>query len=226
VWNGSGWMFVSIDARLDVQAVADAQRSEVRVGRAGGIQARVNHLERLRIDILARDVEGALINRTGERMSVRLVSSDRTADRTELAQFDAARAMYFAAVTISKPGGYSVDIETETGGPARKAHVDVECAQGYVQNGAECSAEAGKMQAVVGGTIGAVFLVVVVLGLGLLYKNRAHALRFALSFFKREFLLVYKMTTELWDITSDRMPAAAHSVPSVSLRWRDRVHRR
>ena len=43
----------------------------------------------------------------------------------------------------------------------------------------------------------------------LLYKNRAHALRFLVSFFKGEFMLVLKTMVELWDITSDRMPRIA-----------------
>jgi hypothetical protein len=50
------------------------------------------------------------------------------------------------------------------------------------------------------------------LALFLLYKNRQHALRFALSFVKREFQLVFKSMAELWDITSDGMRAPKHSV--------------
>jgi hypothetical protein len=60
-------------------------------------------------------------------------------------------------------------------------------------------------QTIVGGTIGGVFVAVGVSGGWLLYKNRAHAVRFLVSFFKREFLLVVKTMAELWDITSDRM---------------------
>jgi hypothetical protein len=60
-------------------------------------------------------------------------------------------------------------------------------------------------QTIVGGTIGGVFVSVGGSGGWLLYKNRAHAVRFLVSFFKREFLLVVKTMAELWDITSDRM---------------------
>jgi hypothetical protein len=227
VWNGSGWMFVSIRARLDVQAVADAQLSEVSLGSVHGAETWANHLEAVEIAVVARDVDGAPIHRTGERIVVRIVSTDRMVNQTEIAQFDATRAVYFVEVTIGQPGEHAVFIETEAGEPVRKARIWVACVNGYAEVRGECvEVETGEVQAVVGGTIGAVFLIVVVLGLGLLHKNRAHALRFALLFFKREFLLVYKMMTQLWDICGDGMPAAAHSVPSFLLRWRGRVHRR
>ena len=71
---------------------------------------------------------------------------------------------------------------------------------------------ANDVEKIVGGTIGAVLLVVLVLALGLLYKNRTHALRFALSFFQREFLLVVKTMAELWDVTSDRTRSAKPTV--------------
>jgi hypothetical protein len=115
VWNGSGWRFPSIDARLDVQAVADAQLSEVRLGGARSADILVNHLEKTEIVVLARDVDGASINRTGERIVVRVVSADRTANQTEVAQFDATRTVYFVTVTIAQYGFFFVHPRGETG---------------------------------------------------------------------------------------------------------------
>ena len=96
VWNGIGWQFASIDARLQIHAVADAQRSEVRVGREnevdlpGGV-VEVSHLDQLVVEIGARDVDGAPIHRMGERIAVQIVSLERKPNLTELAQFDADR---------------------------------------------------------------------------------------------------------------------------------------
>ncbi len=207
VWNGSGWMFSSIDARLDVQAVADAQLSEVRLGVASSADILVNHLEKTEIVVLARDVDGASINRTGERIIVRIVSADRTANQTEVAQFDATRTVYFVTVTIAQPGEHAVLIETdaEDGRSAAKARIRVVCAKGYGQGAGACTQDTSMAQTIVGGTIGGVFVAVGASGGWLLYKNRAHAVRFLVSFFKREFLLVVKTMAELWDITSDGM---------------------
>jgi hypothetical protein len=96
VWNGIGWQFASIDARLQIHAVADAQRSEVRVGRANevdlpGSVVEVSHLDQLVVEIGARDVDGAPIHRMGERIAVQIVSLERKPNLTELAQFDADR---------------------------------------------------------------------------------------------------------------------------------------
>ena len=90
VWSGSGWQFASIDARLQIHAVADAQRSEVRVGRANevdlpGSVVEVSHLDQLVVEIGARDVDGAPIHRMGERIAVQIVSLERKPNLTELA---------------------------------------------------------------------------------------------------------------------------------------------
>jgi hypothetical protein len=219
VWNGSGWMFASIDARLDVQAVADAELSEVRLGGASSADILVNHQEKMEIVILARDVDGAPINRTGERIDVRIVSADRTASQTEVAQFDATRAMYFVIVTIAKPGEHAVLIETdaEDSRSAAKARIRVVCAKGYWQGAGACTDETSMTQMILGGTIGGVFVVVGASGGWLLHKNRAHALRFLVSFYKREFSLVFKTMAELWDIASDGtvVDAPNHRMPSV-----------
>ena len=227
VWNGSGWQFASIDARLDVRALADAQQSEVRVGsasnssRPGSAAVVVNHLEKVAVEIVAHDVDGALINRTGETITVRMVRSDRTANVTELAQFDAARGVYFVSAAISTPGEYLVLLDTDAQTPAAsKATVRVVCAKGYRQDGGTCTEETSETQMIVGGTIGGVFVLVGASGGWLLYKNRAHALRFLVSFFKSEFLLVFKTMNELWDITGDRMPRiAACRACSCPLGW-------
>ncbi len=207
VWNGSGWRFASIDARLDVQAVADAQLSEVRLGGACSADILVNHLEKTEIVVVARDVDGASINRTGERIVVRIVSADRTTNQTAVAQFDATRAVYFVRVTIAQPGEHAVFIDTdaEDGRSAAKARIRVVCAKGYGQGGGVCTQDTSMAQTIVGGTIGGVFVAVGGSGGWLLYENRAHAVRFLVSFFKRGFLLVVKTMAELWDITSDRM---------------------
>lgn len=92
VWNGSGWRFPSIDAQLEVRAVADAHQSEVRVeiesdpSRPEGGVLVANHLEALMVEIVARDINGVPIKRMGERIAVRFVGSDG-ASRTELAKF-------------------------------------------------------------------------------------------------------------------------------------------
>jgi hypothetical protein len=83
---------------------------------------------------------------------------------------------------------------------------------GFTETDQNCVEAATDVERIVVGTIGVVFLVVLVLALGLLYKNRAHALRFALSFFQREFLLVFKTMAELYDITSDRTRSPKHTV--------------
>jgi hypothetical protein len=216
VWNGSSWMFMSIEASLKVEAVADAQLSQVSLGSERRAEVLVNHKEQTEIVVCARDVDGASINRTGENIIVRIVSADRRANRTEVAQFDAARSVYFVTVTIAQPGEHAVLIETdaEDGRSAAKARIRVACAKGYGQDAGACTEEASKTQMILGGTIGGVFVVVGASGGWLLYKNRAQALRFLVSFFKGEFMLVFKTMTELWDITTDcivpnrRMPSA------------------
>jgi hypothetical protein len=90
VWSGSGWQFASIDARLQIHAVADAQQSEVRVGRANevdlpGSVVEVSHLDQLVVEIGARDLDGAPIHRMGERIAVQIASLERKPNLTELA---------------------------------------------------------------------------------------------------------------------------------------------
>jgi hypothetical protein len=156
----------------------------------------VNHKEQTEIVVCARDVDGASIKRTGENIIVRIVSADRRANRTEVARFDADRSVYFVTVTIAQPGEHTVLIETEDGRSAAKARIRVACAKGYGQDAGACTEEASKTQMILGGTIGGVFVVVGASGGWLLYKNRAHALRFLVSFFKGEFMLVFKTMVE------------------------------
>ena len=236
VWNGTDWRYLSIAGAFDVISVAYASSSQLVLQESRVIR----HLETMRVEISARDVDGFLIDRSGERITVVVQSPDGSRlpvptqfeEATDLQPGAGEYVAVVDAVRHSMPGEYKVfacaEAEVLSSGsgkwsdPSRTAmcptgsasgnyeSYTVVCASGYVQTGGECSAEADKVQAVVGGTIGVVFLIVVVLALGLLYKNRAHALRFVLSFFKREFLLVFKMMMELWDITSDRMPAETH----------------
>ena len=80
----SRWAFFTIRGTLDVRSVADAQRSEVRLGDAAGGGASVSHLQPVEVVIMARDVDGMSINRTGERITVRVVSVDHQRKRIAL----------------------------------------------------------------------------------------------------------------------------------------------
>jgi hypothetical protein len=212
-FNGTMWRWVSILGTFDVRAVADAGLSEVRLRNptapaSVSFDGRVNHLDSLRISILARDVDGHAINRTGEQLAVTLVpvSSYGGSNATEIAQHDGATGQYFVLFRITAPGDHAVFVkEAHTGLSARRATFRVVCAIGFVETDRQCLEEVSKVQIIVGGTIGAVFLVVAVLAVFLLYQNREHALRFALSFLKREFFLVSKSMMELWDILGDSM---------------------
>ena len=203
VWNGSGWQFASIGWRLEVQAVADAQRSEVRVGREyeasppGDVAFEANHLEQLVVTIAARDADGAPINRTGERITVCFVSAQGTTP-VELARFDAASAVYVVRATIPQPGEYVLLLGTDANAAEPStARVLVVCAMGYTEIESVCSEEVSKQQLIVGGTIGGMFLLVGAVGIYLLRKHRAHARRFILSFLKVEALLTFKVGVEL-----------------------------
>ena len=217
VWNGSGWQFASIDARLQIHAVADAQQSEVRVGRENevdlpGSVVEVSHLDQLVVEIGARDVDGAPIHRMGERIAVQIVSLECKPNLTELAQFDADRVppVYVARISIAQPGEYLVrlDTDTDTAGSS-KASVRVVCAKGYSELERMCSQEVSKTQLYVGCAIGGMFVVVGAAGIHLLYTHRAHARLFVLSFLKMEVLLAFKAATETWDIAGDRACAAS-----------------
>jgi hypothetical protein len=209
-FNGSAWRWASIRGTFDVNAVADPERSDVKLSVQTASTsvplkgaATVNHLDSMRIAILARDVDGNAINRAGEQI---VVTIGGTSNTTEVAQYDAAAGQYFVLVRITTPGDHAVLVlEVETGKEVRKGTFHVVCVAGFTETDQTCVEAASAVEKIVGGTIGAVFLVVLVLALGLLYKNRSHALRFALSFFQLEFLLVVKTMAELWDIASDRM---------------------
>jgi hypothetical protein len=210
VWNGSGWRFASIAARLDVRAVADAQQSEVRVrsasdsSRPGSAAVVVNHLEKVAVEIVARDVDGALINRTGETITVRVVRSDRTANVTELAQFDVGRGVYFVSAAIGTPGEYVVLLDTDAHTPAAsKASVRVVCADGYTELQHACSQTDATRDIILGSIFGA--LVLGFLGL-LVHMIRVHRDRwraFLLSFLRHEGVVALKVLFELWDISGD-----------------------
>jgi hypothetical protein len=210
VWNGSGWQFASIDARLDVHAVADAQQSEVRVGsasdpsRPGRAAVVVNHLEKVAAEIVARDVDGTLINRTGEAITVRVVGSDRTADLTELAQFDATRGVYFVSTAIGTPGEYVVLLDTDAYTPASsKASIRVICADGYTELHHVCSQTDATRKIILGCIFGA--LVLGFLGL-LVHMIRVHRDRwraFLLSFLIHEGVVALDILFELWDVSGD-----------------------
>jgi hypothetical protein len=208
-FNGSAWRWASIRGTFDVKAVADPERSDVQLSvqtAAASVPfkgtATVNHLDSLRIAILARDVDWNAISRAGEQI---VVTIGGTSNTTEVAQYDAAAGQYFVLVRITTPGDHAVFVlEVQTGKEVRKGTCHVVCVAGFTETDQTCVEAASAVEKIVGGTIAAVFLIVLVLGLGLLYKNRAHALQFALSFFQLEFLLVFKTMAELWDVTADR----------------------
>ena len=200
VANSTAWQYEPINGTLDVQAVADAQLSEVSLGSVHGAETRVNHLEALEIVVMARDVDGAPINRTGERIVVIIVSSDRTANQTEIAQFDTTRTVYFVEVTIGQPGEHAVFIETEAGVPVRKARIRVVCVYGYAEVRGECVETNATRDIALGSVVGTLLLGF--LGL-LVYLIRAHRDRwkaFLISFLKHEGVIALKVLWELWDI--------------------------
>jgi hypothetical protein len=153
------------------------------------------------IAVVARDVDGAPIHRTGERIVVRIVSTDRTANQTEIAQFDATRAVYFVNVTIGQPGEHTVFIVAEAGVPVRKAHIWVACVYGYAEVRGECVKTDATRNIALGSVFGTLFLGF--LGL-LVYLIRAHRDRwkaFLISFLKHEGVIALKVFSELWDIS-------------------------
>jgi hypothetical protein len=217
--SANQWRFATITGSLVVVAIADPALSDVQIrnptapasvpleGSASRLE--ISHLDSLHIEICARDVDGHVINRTGEQLLVIVmpVGANGVSNTTQAARYDATTWWYLVLVSITTPGEHEVLLEeVQTGKSARKATLTVVCAAGFVETGQQCLEEASKVQKIVGGTIGAVFLLVGVLGVGLLYKNRARALQFALSFLKREFSLVFKTMSEAWDITGDCMP--------------------
>jgi hypothetical protein len=216
-FNGSAWHWVSIRGTFDVKAVADPERSDVQLSIQTAFAstpfngaATLNHLDSLRITILARDVDGNAINRAGEQI---VVTIGGTSNTSEVAQYDAAVGQYVVLVRCTTPGDHAIFLfEVQTSKAASRGTFHVVCVAGFTETDQTCVQAANDAEKIVGGTIGAVFLVVLVLALGLLYKNRANALRFALSFFQLEFLLVFKTMAELWDITSDCMRAPKPSV--------------
>jgi hypothetical protein len=210
VWSGSGWQFASIDARLDVRAVADAQQSEVPVGsasdpsRPGSAAAVVNHLEKVVVEIVARDVDGALINRTGETITVRVVRSARTANVTELAQFDAARGVYFVSAAIGTPGEYVVLLETDAHTPAAsKASVRVICADGYTELQHACSQTDATTNMILGCIFGALLLGLLGLLVHMIRVHRDRWRAFLLSFLIHEGVVALELLFELWDLCGE-----------------------
>jgi hypothetical protein len=214
VWNGSGWEFPSIDAQLEVRAVADAHQSEVRVRNesdrnrpAGGVVVS-NHLEALVVEIVARDINGVHINRTGERIAVRFVGSDGGgANRTELAQFDAVSARYFLLVTIAWPGEHDVLLDTDASAPGpSKARVRVVCAYGYTEVYRVCSkkdARSVQRNVIAGSIVGVLVLGFLGLMVYMVRRHREHWRAFLLSFLKHEGVIALEVLWEVWDISGD-----------------------
>ena len=225
------WRFATIIGSFVVVAIADPALSEVQLRNPTTSDSvslerkvghfKIGHLDSLRIEIRARDVDGHVINRTGEQLLVIVVpvGTNGASNTTQVAQYDATTGRYLVLVSIKTAGEHAVLVEeVHTRKSARTATFTVACAAGFAETDRQCLEEASKLQKIVGGTIGAVFLLVGVLGVGLLYKNRARALQFALSFLKREFSLVFKTLMEAWDITGDCMPrrlpsARSHTLP-------------
>jgi hypothetical protein len=195
------WQFATIESSFRIDAIADPSRSDVSLrnptaSSSAPLSGSINHQEALRIDILARDVDGHVINRTNSRVgerqlmeqllvTVAFVGQDggyAAANTTQVAQHDPVSGMYFVVVSIKTPGEHAVFVtDVQTGNWTRSSSTfHVVCASGFAEMDRECKEEVNDVQKVVGGTIGTVFLVVAVLALFLLYKNRAHPLRFAL----------------------------------------------
>jgi hypothetical protein len=214
-FNGSAWRWASIRGTFDVKAVADAALSTIRLLLAASddtVFGVVNHQDDLKVEVEAFDVDGNAINRVGEQISIVIKDSEGN-NRTVPLQFNSIKRTYVAtfpplsreAGRLGRPGVHDVYLATPTtAGLVHRMYFSVVCVAGFTETDQTCVEAANDVQKIVGGTIGAVLLVVLVFALGLLYKNRSHALRFALSFFQLEFLLVFKTMAELWDITSDR----------------------
>jgi hypothetical protein len=133
-----------------------------------------------------------------------VVRSDRTADLTELAQFDAARGVYFVSTAIGTPGEYVVLLDTDAYTPAAsKASVRVICADGYTELHHACSQTDATRNIILGCIFGA--LVLGFLGL-LVHMIRVHRDRwraFLLSFLIHEGVVALDILFELWDVSGD-----------------------
>ena len=110
------WRFATITGSLVVVAIADPALSEVQLrnptapasvpleGSASRLE--ISHLESLRIEIRAHDVDEHLINRTGEQLLVIVmpVGAHRASNTTQAARYDATTGWYLVLVSIKTPG--------------------------------------------------------------------------------------------------------------------------
>jgi hypothetical protein len=169
----------------------------------------VNHLEQTEIVVVARDVDGASINRTGERIIVRIVSADRTTtDVTEVAQFDATRAVYFVTVTIAQPGEHAVFIDTdaEDGRSAVKARIRVACVYGYTEDRGKCVQTDTTKNIALGSVFGTLLLGFLGLLVHLIRAHRDRWRAFLISFLQHEGVIALEVLGELWDICGTPLP--------------------
>jgi hypothetical protein len=224
VWNGTDWRYLSIAGAFDVTSVACASSSQLVLQESRVI----SHLEFMRVKISARDVDGFLIDRPGERITVMVQLPDGSGTRVPT-QFEKAAdsqpgaGQYVAvvdAVQHSMHGEYKVfacaEAEVPSSGsgissdPSRTAmcptgstsgnyeSYTVVCASGSRQDGGRCAAAVDWKHAVVGSAAGLLLLGMIRVMVYLAYAHRDRVKDFLQSFFKHEVVLVLKSAFELW----------------------------
>ena len=200
--NGSSWRHLPIDGELSVRAIADAALSDVQLQNtapdaAHNTAAAIPAGDELRVNIVARDSDGFVINRSGEMILVTSQGPDGT-NHTELAAFDETTGLYSTAVLTRATGVHSLFIEAAGLKTAfRRAMYTVVCAPGRTDSGTACEA-ADSEQLIVASIIAAVILAVLLVFAFLLWKKRSTVKEFFVSFASLEGLLVAEMCLEIW----------------------------
>jgi hypothetical protein len=187
VSNGSNWHHIPIHGELSVRASADPTLSDVR------LQNTVPIGDELRVEIVARDIDGFIINRSGEMISVTVQGPDGM-NHTELVTFDAPTGLYSAALRTRITGPHTLFIETSGFEAAfRRAAYTVVCARGFM--GCE---PADGAQLIVASIIAAGIVAVLLLFALLLWKKRSRVKELLVSFASLEGLLVVEIGLEVW----------------------------
>jgi hypothetical protein len=228
VWNGSGWAFESIGSSLDIKAVADAHLSQVKLrshSARGSLQNSFNHLEQVRVEIDARDVNGQAINRSGELIYVELCSSAVCSDQ-QLATFEDAAEIYTLSLRLEMPGEHVVFLATEVGGRIGKATLTIVCAGSYSQSEGGCVISDARY-IILGCVFGVLILGLLSLLVYLVRKHRARWKAFLVSFLQHEAIIGWKVIWELWDTAGPSVRyfrAADRARPNRRQRTRSPVH--
>ncbi len=178
LWNGSGWQFKAIEGAVDVRAVADAKHSSILVNRTT-----IAHLDELPVEIIARDVDGNLIERDGEQLTLTVGRVGRLESQRlhVLATFDTKTKRYKATLRgfidtgdEYPMGEYSVGLFGSNSSMAdNRTRFSVSCDSAYREIDRQCTVEEPAkgsypvVYAIVGG------LLLVALALTMLTLRRA-----------------------------------------------------